>query len=38
MDEEFAGAAVNYVDKQQQPNNWLTCSFTICLVKTAKKI
>jgi outer membrane protein insertion porin family len=27
IDKEFAEAAVNYVDKEQQPNNWLNLQF-----------
>lgn len=27
MDEDYAEAAVNYVDKEQQPNNWLNLQF-----------
>ena len=27
VDKEFAEAAVNYVDKEQQPNNWLNLQF-----------
>jgi outer membrane protein insertion porin family len=27
IDEEFAEAALNYVDKEQQPNNWLNLQF-----------
>ena len=27
VDKEFSEAAVNYVDKEQQPNNWLNLQF-----------
>lgn len=37
MDEEFAEAAVNYVDKEQQPNNILNLQFYYMFSKNGKK-
>jgi outer membrane protein insertion porin family len=37
IDEQFAEAAINYVDKQQQPNNWLNLQFYYTFSKNGKK-
>jgi hypothetical protein len=37
IDEQFAEAAVNYVDKEQQPNNWLNLQFYYLFSKKGKK-
>lgn len=37
MDDEFAEAAVNYVDKDQQPNNWLNLQLYYMFNKSGKK-
>jgi hypothetical protein len=37
MDDEYAEAAVNYVDKGQQPNNWLNLQFYYLFSKKGKK-
>lgn len=37
IDEQFAEAAVNYVDKEQQPNNWLNLQFYYTFSKNGKK-
>ena len=37
VDEQFAEAAVNYVDKEQQPNNWLNLQFYYTFSKNGKK-
>jgi outer membrane protein insertion porin family len=37
IDPEFAEAAVNYVDKEQQPNNWLNLQFYYTFSKKGKR-
>jgi len=37
IDKEFAVPAVNYVDKQQQPNNWLNLQFYYLFSKHGKR-
>lgn len=37
IDKEFAEAAVNYVDKEQQPNNWLNLQFYYTFSKKGKR-
>jgi outer membrane protein insertion porin family len=37
IDPEFAEAAINYVDKEQQPNNWLNLQFYYLFSKNGKK-
>ncbi|MDR6945243.1 translocation and assembly module lipoprotein TamL [Mucilaginibacter pocheonensis] len=37
IDEQFAEAALNYVDKEQQPNNWLNLQFYYTFSKNGKK-
>ncbi|HMG11527.1 MAG TPA: hypothetical protein VK609_23595, partial [Mucilaginibacter sp.] len=37
IDEQFAEAAINYVDKEQQPNNWLNLQFYYLFSKKGKK-
>ncbi|WP_091149955.1 translocation and assembly module lipoprotein TamL [Mucilaginibacter pineti] len=37
IDEQFADAAVNYVDKEQQPNNWLNLQLYYTFNKSGKK-
>jgi len=37
VDKEFAEAAVNYVDKEQQPNNWLNLQLYYLFSKKGKK-
>lgn len=37
MDDEFAESAVNYVDKDQQPNNWLNLQLYYMFNKSGKK-
>ncbi|WP_413666556.1 BamA/TamA family outer membrane protein [Mucilaginibacter sp. Mucisp86] len=37
IDEEFAEAAVNYVDKEQQPNNWLNLQLYYTFSNKGKK-
>ncbi|MFD0792547.1 BamA/TamA family outer membrane protein [Mucilaginibacter litoreus] len=37
VDDEFADMAVNYVDKEQQPNNWLNLQFYYTFSKNGKK-
>jgi hypothetical protein len=37
IDKEFAEAAVNYVDKEQQPNNWLNLQFYYTFSKNGKR-
>ncbi|MDB5137741.1 MAG: BamA/TamA family outer membrane protein [Mucilaginibacter sp.] len=37
IDKEFSEAAVNYVDKEQQPNNWLNLQFYYLFSKKGKK-
>lgn len=37
VDEQFSEAAVNYVDKEQQPNNWLNLQFYYLFSKKGKK-
>ncbi|MGZ3766751.1 MAG: BamA/TamA family outer membrane protein, partial [Mucilaginibacter sp.] len=37
VDKDFAEAAVNYVDKEQQPNNWLNLQFYYTFSKKGKR-
>ncbi|TSD66020.1 BamA/TamA family outer membrane protein [Inquilinus sp. KBS0705] len=37
IDKEFEEAAVNYVDKEQQPNNWLNLQFYYLFSKNGKR-
>lgn len=37
VDKEFSDAAVNYVDKEQQPNNWLNLQFYYLFSKKGKR-
>jgi outer membrane protein insertion porin family len=37
MDEDYAEAAVNYVDKEQRPNNWLNLELYYAFSKNGKK-
>lgn len=37
VDKEFAEAAVNYVDKEQQPNNWLNLQFYYLFGRKGKR-
>jgi outer membrane protein insertion porin family len=37
IDKEFADAALNYVDKEQQPNNWLNLQFYYLFSKNGKR-
>ena len=37
VDKEFSEAAVNYVDKEQQPNNWLNLKFYYWFSKNGKR-
>ena len=37
VDKEFSEAAVNYVDKEQQPNNWLNLQFYYWFSKNGKR-
>jgi len=37
MDEDYAEAAVNYVDKQQQPNNWINLQFYYLFSNNGKR-
>jgi len=37
MDADYAEAAVSYVDKEQQPNNWLNLQFYYMFSKNGKK-
>jgi outer membrane protein insertion porin family len=37
MDDDYAEAAVNYVDKEQQPNNWINLQFYYLFSKQGKK-
>ncbi len=37
MDDDYAEAAVNYVDKEQQPNNWINLQFYYLFSKNGKR-
>jgi outer membrane protein insertion porin family len=37
IDKEFAEAAINYVDKEQQPNNWLNLQFYYLFSQKGKR-
>ncbi|WP_431198921.1 hypothetical protein ACRQ5D_00240 [Mucilaginibacter sp. P25] len=38
IDEQFAETAINYVDKEQQPNNWLNLQLYYTFSNKGKKI